>query len=86
MSRDTFALSGFECAIALQRLGVELVRREDEWSVLRRGRRFIVVPHALALPSAILEEILSRAGLTLDAMLRGLDDIPTEPDLRTITR
>ena len=85
MYRGTFALSGFECAAALQRLGVELVRREDECSVLRRGRRFIVVPHALALPSAILEEILGRAGVSLDAMLRGLDQIPTETDLRTIT-
>ncbi len=85
MIRDTFALSGFECAAALQRLGVELVRHEDECSVLRRGKRFVVVPHALALPRAILEEILARAGLTLDAVLRGLDSMPTETDLRTLT-
>lgn len=84
MTRDTFGLSGSECAAALQRLGLELVRRDEEWSVLRRGRRFVVVPHALALPRAILDEILSRADLSLDTMLRGLDDIATEPDLRCI--
>jgi hypothetical protein len=82
MSRDTFGLSGLECAAALQRLGLELVRCEDECSVLRRGRRIVVVPHAVALPAAILHEIISRADVSLDAMLRGLDDIPTEPDLR----
>ena len=82
MSRSTFGVSGTECAAALQRLGLELVRCEDECSVLRRGSRFVVVPHAIALPIAILDEILSRADVSLDAMLRGLDDIPTEPDLR----
>ncbi len=82
MSRDTFGLSGTECAAALQRLGLELVRCEDECSVLRRGRRFVVVPHAVALPTSIIEEIISRADVSLEAMLRGLDDVPTEPDLR----
>jgi hypothetical protein len=84
MSRDTFGLSGTECAAALQRLGLELVRCEDECSVLRRGKRFVVVPHALALPTVILDEILSRADVTLDAILRRLDDIPTRPDLRVL--
>jgi hypothetical protein len=84
MSRDTFGLSGTECAAALQRLGLELVRCEDECSVLRRGKRFVVVPHALTLPTVILDEILSRADVTLDAILRRLDDIPTRPDLRVL--
>ena len=84
MSRNTFGLSGVECAAVLQRLGLELVRCEDECSVLRRGRRFVVVPHASALPSAILAEIISRADVSLDAMLRGLDDIPTEQELRFV--
>jgi hypothetical protein len=85
MSRDTFVLSGVKCAAALERLGLELVRCEDECSVLPRGTRFIVVPHALALPSVILDDILTRAEMSLDAMLRGTGDLPTEPDLRFLT-
>jgi hypothetical protein len=81
---ETFRLSGLECAAALQRLGHEFVRSEDGWSVLRRGKRLVVIPEAAVLPSAILDLVLARANVSLGDVLLALDEIPTQPDLRCL--
>jgi hypothetical protein len=80
---DTFGLSGADCAEALERLGLERVHAHDGATVLRRGRRVVVVPDACVLPGPILQDILACANVSLEDLLRALDDIPTEPELRS---
>jgi hypothetical protein len=80
---DTFGLSGADCAEALQHLGLERVHTHDGATVLRRGRRLVVVPDACGLSGPILQEILACANVSLEDLLRALDDIPTEPELRS---
>jgi hypothetical protein len=83
MTRCEFGLSGAECAEALQHLGLDVVQAHDGATVLRRGTRLVVVPDACVLPAPLLHEILACANVSLDDVLRVLDDIPTEPELRS---
>lgn len=80
MFQSTFALSGAECATALERLGLTLLRRQDGLFVLRRGAQLILIPEATALSAPVLDRVLQHAHVTLGALLQALDDIPTEAD------
>jgi hypothetical protein len=82
---ETFGLSGAECAEALQQLGLDRVRVQDGATVLSRGDQLVVVPDAVLLPAPVLHAILARANVSLDDVLRALDDIPTEPEIRSGT-
>ena len=78
---DSFSLSGIECAFGLRELGFALVSREAGRSVLRRGDHVIVVPDVLTLPMEVLDEILTRAEVSYEALVRAVGMVTTQPEL-----
>jgi hypothetical protein len=81
---DTFSLSGVECVIALCGLGFEVMRRQPGLTILRNDRRIVLVPDILVLPRSVLDVILDEADLSFSALMRVLDEIPTNPELRVL--
>lgn len=85
MSRpDTFAISGAECVVALCQLGFAVVRRDAGRTVLRSMRSTVIVPDRLVLPRSVLESIVVRAQISYGALLRALEDLPTQPELAVL--
>ena len=78
---ETFALSGTECVVALGQLGFVVTRREPGQTVMRRLGRIVVVPDVLELKSTLLDRILRDADLSYGALLRAIDELPTDPEL-----
>jgi len=81
---DTFSLSGAECVVALCQLGFAVVRREVGATLLGRAGHVVVVPDRLVLPASALDGILSAADVSYGALLRVLDDLPTQPELTVL--
>ena len=78
---DSFSLSGAECVVALCELGFAIVQRQAGATLLGRAGHVVVVPDRVVLPSSALDGILSAADVSYGAMLRVLEDLPTQPEL-----
>jgi hypothetical protein len=77
-------LSGAECVIALWQLGFEILRREPGRTILRGGHRFVVVPDVLVLPAEVLDRIIVEADVSYGALLRAIEEVPTEPEISVL--
>ncbi len=82
--KETFALSGNECVVALGQLGFVVTRREPGQTVMRQFNRIVVVPDVLELSTSLLDRILRDADLSYGALLRAIDELPTDPELCVI--
>jgi hypothetical protein len=75
-------ISGAECVGALRLAGFRIVESRDGSTVLKRGRRVIVVPDAFVLSAEVLDGVLEEANLSHERFLWMLSEAATEPDLR----
>jgi hypothetical protein len=65
-------------------LGFIVVAREPGRTLLRSGRHVVIVPDFLRLPTTALDAILREADVSYPTLLRAIDELPTEPELRVL--
>jgi hypothetical protein len=74
-----------ECVDALVLAGLHVVRRTAHAVVLERGLRTVLVPRRARLEPEAVESILAQANLSWLRFAELLGEVPTRPDLATVS-